>query len=236
MWLAVDSGNSRIKWSLVDAGRLLAVNSAAAGNCPRALQQAARQALAVWVTHVGGASERKKLTAALSACPQVRFVSSAARAAGVINRYQPPSSLGVDRWLGLVAMRPQRRNVIIASAGTAVTVDALRADGVFLGGVVLPGIGLMQQTVAAKTGLPRLPVGATTEQWPPLNTRAALCGGAPLAVAGAALGLRRRLLPGAKIIVTGGDAEQLLPQLPAAAVHVPQLPLLGLIRLWELRL
>ncbi|MBE8157834.1 MAG: type III pantothenate kinase [Betaproteobacteria bacterium] len=233
MWLAVDCGNTRIKWAAVKNGAALTVQTAPAAR-PGALQKAARRASEAWVSHAGGVVARRDLRAVLRGCGAVNFVRSAARGGGVINSYRPPESLGVDRWLALVAARPMQKDLIIITAGTAATIDALRADGVFLGGAILPGIGLMHGALARRTNL-------SAPEWggggllPPCTTAAAMCAGAVFAAAGAARMFRKHCLSGARFLVSGGDAEKILPWLPKSAAHIPHLPIRGLIRLRGMR-
>ncbi len=231
MWLAVDCGNSRIKWAAVQNGAAEEVQCAPVSRLG-ALQKAARGASFARVSHVGAGAKKRDLRAALRACGEVRFVQSEARAGGVVNSYRPPESLGADRWLALIALRPRRKDLIIITAGTAATVDALRADGVFLGGAVLPGIRLMHDSLAQRAGLPAFaPDFSRGFSAPPRDTAAAMRAGALSAIAGAARVFRRRFLPGAQFAVSGGDGEKLLPWLPQTAAHIPHLPILGLIRL-----
>ena len=69
-----------------------------------------------------------------------RFVSVAG-VLGVKNAYRDPGRLGVDRWMALIAASEMASgNVIVIDAGSAITVDLLRADGQHLGGAILPGI------------------------------------------------------------------------------------------------
>lgn len=236
MWLAVDCGNSRIKWAAVQNGRAAKVRTAAVAPKRASLLQlrkAAAEASEAWVSHVGAALSRDELRGVLRECKQVRFVRSVAAGGGVVNRYRPPSSLGVDRWLALVAARKLRRDVAVVGAGTAATIDFLRGDGEFLGGAVLPGIHLSRETTARRTGLP---ISENARMiLPPQNTKAALAAGAVSAVAGAALFLRRRILPGARFVVGGGDAKLLLPWLPKTAAYIPHPPICGLVRLHSLR-
>ena len=233
MWLAVDCGNSRIKWALVKDGAASAVRAV---SVPRlgALRLAARRASEAWVSHAGGAVSRRDLRAALRGAGEIHFARSAARGCGVVNSYRPPHKLGVDRWLALVAARPMRKDLIIITAGTAATVDALRADGVFLGGAILPGVGLMPRAFLRRTGLPAPPLirkNGGDVSVPPRTTAEALRAGPVFAAAGAAWLFKKRCLSGARFLVSGGDAEKILPLLPKSAAHIPHLPIRGLIRL-----
>jgi acetyl-CoA C-acetyltransferase len=93
------------------------------------------------------------------------LIASAERA-GVINRYQQPERLGADRWAALIAARHRQAGPqLVVSAGTALTADMLDAQGVFLGGIIAPGLRLMQQSLAAGTaGLPLSP--GQYAEWP----------------------------------------------------------------------
>ena len=251
MWLAVDCGNSRIKWATVQNGRPSAVQSAEitphresataelakfaelSGFAELAeLRRAAENVSHARVSHVGAALSRENLCRTLRPCPKVEFVKSRTRGGGIVSRYLPP--LGVDRWLALIAVRPLRRDVAMICAGTAATIDFLRRDGVFVGGAILPGVDLSIKMLAFRAGL------QTTRQnaqitLPPKNTNDATTTGAISAIVGAALFLRRRILPGARFIVGGGNAESLLPWLPKTTKHLPYPTIDGLVRLHEMR-
>lgn len=69
-----------------------------------------------------------------------RFESTA-RALGVTNGYRQPERLGDDRWMTLLAARGMvAGDCIVIDAGSAITLDLLRADGQHLGGAILPGL------------------------------------------------------------------------------------------------
>ncbi len=69
-----------------------------------------------------------------------RFESTA-RALGVTNGYRQPERLGDDRWMTLLAAREMAAGgCIVIDAGSAITLDLLRADGQHLGGAILPGV------------------------------------------------------------------------------------------------
>lgn len=243
MWLAVDCGNSRLKWAAVaDRRRSNQPAESLSPTLPRirisdsartaSLQAMAAKASEAWVSLAGGDEVQQRITRALKRCPKVRIIRSPAKGGGVTNTYRPASSLGTDRFLAMVAVRQMQSDVIIISAGTAATVDALSATGVFLGGIVLPGIALMHDSLSARTNLPRTPA-VKKPAFPPQNTRTAIATGAVSAITGAANILRQQLLPKATCILTGGDAKKLLPHFPSSTLHLPHLPIAGLIRLRE---
>jgi len=71
---------------------------------------------------------------------------------GVTNGYRDAGQLGTDRWAALLAAHASLpANQMVANAGTALTVDALRADGLFMGGLIVPGTALMRACLGGGT-------------------------------------------------------------------------------------
>ena len=241
MFLAVDSGNTRVKWALCGDDGSVAESGAFPAGRISGLERIAPRADACRAAHVGGEGRREKLRAALSACADLEFARSEKRAGGVFNHYNPTESLGVDRWLALLAVFAARVNGeggkekgwVIVSAGTATTIDGLTAGGDFIGGFILPGLSSFPLALARSTALPREALfgggdKTQTDARPPCSTADAVGRGALCAAAGAALEYRRRFLRGAEFILTGGDAERLSAWLPEARV-IPDLVVRGLI-------
>ena len=241
MFLAVDSGNTRVKWALCGEDGSVAESGVFPAGRISGLERIALRANTCRAAHVGGEGRREKLRAALSACSDFEFARSEKRAGGVFNHYNPPDSLGVDRWLSLLAVFALRegggggkeKGWVIASAGTATTIDGLTADGNFIGGLILPGLSSFPLALARSTALPREALfggekNPKTDARPPRSTADAVGRGALCATAGAALEYRRRFLRGAEFILTGGDAERLSAWLPEARV-IPDLVARGLI-------
>jgi type III pantothenate kinase len=149
----------------------------------------------------------------------------------VTNTYLNPQQLGVDRWLGLIAARQRTRApVLVVSAGTAMTVDALSAEGVFLGGVIVPGASLMRQSLQQGTAR----VNDATGDWQafPRSTADGVQSGIIAAMCGAIQLQHARLAEVAgtppHCLLTGGDAGMLLPHLSVSAEVVPALVLEGI--------
>ena len=229
MWIAIDAGNTKIKWALFD--NCTPMNFGVVNRIsPSNLFAKAVHNREVWLA----AANDSGMCAAVGGAQSVVMVKTQRYACGITNRYRPPSALGVDRWLALLSVRRTYRRAIVVSAGTAVTIDGFDADGIFHGGLILPGLFSMLLGVSGATSLPEIhpeniPLLADT---PPNTTQSGLLGGAALAVVGAVQYFRRRFFPSAPIILTGGDASKLLPFLPTAK-HVPNLVLLGIARLRE---
>lgn len=250
MLLLVDAGNTRIKWALVDSGARGAGALgcwAASGSvaCADVLQLAqdwrgAKIARAL-LSNVAGAALRDGLEQALlralgpKPVPMAWF-ASVPRLGGVRNAYRDPAQLGCDRFaaaIGAHALCPDRP-LVVATCGTATTVDAVTADGVFLGGMILPGLGLMATSLAGHTAqLPhvtghRAPTASFAD-----NTDDAIVSGCIAAQAGAierALAAHTRLCGPAEVqcVLAGGAADAIAPHLSVPCRRVDNLVLIGL--------
>ncbi|MCK7498150.1 MAG: type III pantothenate kinase [Comamonadaceae bacterium] len=165
-------------------------------------------------------------------------ISSSAGAFGVINSYVPPERLGADRWAALVAARARGAGAMcVVDAGTALTIDALDAHGVFRGGVILPGVALQRAALAHGTesvGAAAMAFGGCLAH----DTAAAVAGGTLYGLAGAVDRVldeqAQQLGEPATVLVTGGDGPRLLPLLRHAAEPVPDLVLHGVARLSDM--
>jgi type III pantothenate kinase len=163
--------------------------------------------------------------------------------AGVRNGYRQAEQLGADRWAALIAARGLvTTDAVVVMAGTALTVDALTADGQFLGGVIAPGFRLMRQALARGTADLGLPGGEPVNF--PQSTGEAIVNGALVAMTGAIETMRLRLeaasSKAAQVLLSGGDGPLLLPILRAnlaeRVIPVDNLVLGGLMRLANLPL
>ncbi|MFO1318430.1 MAG: type III pantothenate kinase [Burkholderiales bacterium] len=161
------------------------------------------------------------------------WFASTLHAAGVANTYDRPTQLGADRWAAaLGAWRRRHEACVIVNAGTALTVDALDDAGQFLGGLIVPGIHTMLDSLAQRTaGLARQ---AGSYRAFPSNTGDAMWTGALDAALGAVERVRRRLSDhsGREVValVSGGGSALLLAHLDKALVSpVEHLVLEGLL-------
>lgn len=168
-YLLIDAGNSRIKWTLVaaDGARLHAgaANHDDAPGAQDALDFADWSGLptpgSAWISNVAGATVAQRIDAALDAhWPGLArtVIRSMPQQCGVTNGYTTPDSLGSDRWAGMIGARAAfpGEPLLIATFGTATTLEALRADGTFVGGLIAPGWTLMMRSLGEHTA--QLPV------------------------------------------------------------------------------
>lgn len=106
--------------------------------------------------------------------------------------------------------------VLVASLGTAFTLDVVSADGRFLGGAIGPGLGLQQQALVQ--GCSHLDLPQASRETPPRRTATAVDAGTRRALAASLIGLSEEFAQGLHkpplCFVHGGDAELLAPLLP----------------------
>jgi type III pantothenate kinase len=239
MILVLDSGNSRLKWGLHDPRGWLAQgvvnNHELATLALRDWQNLPRPARVVGV-NVAGEAGRVRVEGQLARWRiPVEWLTASAEAAGVVNEYATPSQLGADRWASLVAVRRRvTANAavpppcVVVNAGTAVTIDALDADGRFRGGLILPGPRLMLQSLADKTAALKVGVGAFAEF--PVNTPDGLYSGAMHALCGAIELMRMKLHRqgvDVKCYLAGGAAAEVSLHLAGPVEVVDNLVLEG---------
>ena len=258
--IAVDVGNSFVKvhagpgvnrpWQTVAELRLETRSLAKADGAERRLRE--------WLNDVGVPEAARWLVASVHVEAE-RWLSDWVRTARPADHYcrlvrddiplrtevLHPHRVGIDRLLDAWAvnhLRQAHRPAVVIDAGSAVTVDAVRADGCFLGGAILPGLRMAASALSQATS--QLPlVGPIADDWPDVigrSTQEAIRSGVLWGTVGAVREITRRmdkqLGGGAQVFVTGGDADCLRP--PAADEPVefyPNLVLSG-IRLLGQRL
>jgi type III pantothenate kinase len=163
------------------------------------------------------------------------FVLQAGVKTGLRVRYRNPLEVGADRIAGAIAaaQRNPGRNLIVVDCGTATTFDVVTADGDYLGGVILPGVGVSAETLASRTAkLPRVEIarpetvlGRTTIE----SIQSGLYNGHTGAIRHLVGELTREVFRGERphVVGTGGfarmfEAEHIFDEI------VPELVLLGL--------
>ena len=238
--LLVDIGNTSIKWGSCKAGELVTTDRFVHRDS-RVTEQLTRYWTSlqlpdeVFIANVAG----EQLAEALTAWTQQqwsltpRFASTTDTACGVTNAYSVAADLGVDRWAALIGAHHHFRDAVcIVDCGTAITVDVLAANGHHQGGVILPGVELLEQVVQKDTA----GVGPATEmQVANLfanNTGEGVHSGAVYMAVAAIDRIVNDISASQdqdfKVVITGGDAGTMLPLLARSAHHDPALVLKGL--------
>lgn len=216
--IVVDVGNTSVDWALWENGSFSGHGSARSTDEFGELRKASRGVGTAVACNVNADHIKEQVSKALEDC-SLSWIKSAAEAAEVTNMYDPPESLGDDRFCALLGLRAEHGSGVAVLAGTAVTVDPLSDAGVFRGGLIVPGveamlIGLEKRTQIKPAALPR-----ESEPPSPRNTSAAVTAGAMHAVAGSVLSyLRSEKMEDEKIVVAGGYAKALSPMVPGSVV------------------
>jgi type III pantothenate kinase len=233
--LAIDAGNTRIKWGVHD-GRAWSATGAIATAEAASLHAALPASLAVIkaiASNVAGPQVRSHIEqACLRAGMAVDIIVSQRTGLGVTNGYREPSQLGSDRWAALIAAhRGYPGHKLVVCAGTALTIDALSAAGEFMGGLIVPGPALMRRSLDLGTAGLRLTEGAMRDF--PQGTADAITSGSIQACAGAVARLGAEMgardCPVGRIILSGGAAGEIAAWLPYPAILQDNLVLDGLL-------
>lgn len=252
--LLVDIGNTRVKWALLRGRAPGRMHAQAHENRATALrnvvQAAPRGVTRILAVSVAGL----RLERALAAAARTRFgitpefLHPARSAGGVRNGYREVWRLGLDRWAGVIgahALVPSRA-VVIANIGTALTIDAVTAQGRHLGGAIAAGPDTMIASLLSGThGIRRRArgsrqgggagIGARSIKLFAADTASALESGAVFAAAGL---IDRAVSDAAGVmhanpvlLLTGGAAQALRRHLKTPSRVVPDLVLRGLAAL-----
>jgi|GEM_PF-85344 len=220
MMLLVDSGNTRIKWALVRGRDWLHSGSLPvekAGELSRHLTVSCDELDSglhviehIWVSNVAG-DEIAFLISNFGADwnAKTHFIVSVEEQCGVRNGYSQASQLGSDRWAALVgAWHLTSEECLVVNCGTATTIDSLSGQGEFMGGLILPGVEMMLNSLSDTTA--QLMTGRGGYALFPKNTADAMFSGVIQASCGA-IQRQHALLDHdkAKVLLSGGAAEVL---------------------------
>jgi len=240
MILAIDAGNSRVKWGWHDGAGWTSIATvsliefAASSDHVNPFSMTHDAPERIVISNVAGDGAHQLLvnwTSIFDAEPL--WLHADTERCGVRNRYEKPELLGPDRWAALIAARAIHNGAtLVVNAGTATTVDMLAEDGTFLGGAILPGVELMRFVLHEHTG--RLPIQEGQHREMPRNTVDAIETGCRHAQAGAVERMYRvfrDIAPAPLCIVAGGAGRTLVDQLSMPRRYVENLVLDGLARI-----
>ena len=243
MVLVIDIGNSRMKWALHDPRGWLvsgAIPNQDIGTLAlRDWQNLPRPARVIAV-NAGGEPSRVRVESQVARWRlPVLWIIAQERGGGIVNRHRPAAQLGGDRWALMVAARrrvltiePSGSACVAVNAGTIVSIDALDGNGVFEGGIIVPGPHLMLHAITERAPSLKVPPGEYRNF--PATTNDALATGAVEAVCGAIELMRARLRTdeaAVRCYLTGGSAHQIAPHLSGPLEVVDNLVLEGVLAL-----
>ena len=245
--LALDIGNTRLKWALYETPV----------PCSQPLAQGAeflenidRLAESVWAKLpppqsmlgcvVAGDAVKLRVQEQMEIWDiSPHWVISSEHEAGVTNGYDHPTRLGADRWVAIIGAwqrivaSGRLRPLVVVMVGTAVTVEAIDATGRFLGGLILPGHGIMLRALESGTAGLHVPTGEVRPF--PTNTSDALTSGGTYAIAGAVERMvqhvRQHCGADPACIMTGGAGWKMAPSMSTPIELVDNLIFDGLLEI-----
>jgi type III pantothenate kinase len=246
--LAIDIGNTRLKWALYDAPH---PGAAILAHGAEFLEQIDALSEGAWARlpapdrmlgcSVAADAVRRRVEAQLEELWDLpaQWVHASAAEAGLTNGYDHPARLGADRWVAMVGARQHAlahgpaRPMVVVMVGTAVTVEAVDGEGRFLGGFILPGHGIMLRALESGTAGLHVPTGEVRAF--PTNTSDALTSGGTYAIAGAIERMVQHVRAhcGAEpaCIMTGGAGWKMAPHMSIAFELVDSLIFDGLLEI-----
>lgn len=165
---------------------------------------------------------------------EAHLLTSSRESCGVKNIYVEPSRLGVDRWLAIIAAHHRGPGTAcVVNAGTAVTFDIVDQHGQHLGGLIAPGVGSQRRYLFGATGRVRPQGEITGLDWLGTSTEQAVAYGTLHSVLGLIERASHAIAQNHSIqrwVISGGEAEALLPHLAPHWEHAPLLVFEGLAR------
>ena len=246
-FLALDVGNTRLKWAQYDApvvgAKLLATGAVFLENIDRLSEEDWRdlaEPSAILGCVVAGDAIKRRVADQMEIWDApARWVISSHEEAGLTNGYDHPARLGPDRWVAMIGAhhrllaRGVRKPCLVVMVGTAVTVEAIDASGKFLGGIILPGHGIMLRALESGTAGLHVPTGEVRDF--PTNTSDALTSGGTFAIAGAVQrmvdNITRSCGEAPECIMTGGAGWKVAPSMTIEFELVENLIFDGLLEI-----
>lgn len=234
MRLLIDAGNSRLKWRFEVSGQVCDQGVGAIEGCDpfSGLPDVKRDVSRIAVSVVASEEIRLRLLEHMSrrfSAPVTCYWAEASRS-GLHNAYQDCSQMGADRWHAMYgAWQGCRQGFVVIDAGSAITVDYVRASGRHLGGYILPGLNMMRRSLqvdAARIGFDSEPA---LDVSPGGSTSECVNHGSAWLTRALIERIQRdsRVYGINDVLVTGGDAARLVNLGLAAEVH-PALVMDGL--------
>jgi len=232
--LQFDVGNSSAKW------RLMADSEVLARGIYRHDDQDSRTCLLacsdvvdrIWIASVASETAEFQLGTILEERWQIQpwFARSEARTGTLVNSYQQPLRMGVDRWLAMLgAWRRQPHRLCVVDAGSALTIDLVDTSGRHEGGYIIPGPSLMERALLLDTDRVRFAEEAVYDLTPGTSTAEAVRHGIALAQAAAVrVAIEQATEPRPRLFLCGGGAETLQRLLGGAGEWIPDLVFEGL--------
>jgi type III pantothenate kinase len=238
MRLLIDIGNTQIKYVFQEVGTAALFSEVTYCEYATFLSKLAKNTFSNVCTIIVANVKGNEIVAAIESWASkhnIYFlqVHSQEKAFGVCSSYQKSTHLGIDRWLALIAAHQlyPKQNVIIVDAGTATTIDLLNANGQHLGGWIMPGIQTMydsllsntQKIIADPINIASVAFGVDSSECLNYGIWAMTIGSVKEAIVQANKNINLD-----KIVLTGGNGQQIADLLAEDCELVPELLFHGL--------
>ena len=242
MLLAIDSGNTNIKWGIHDGHNWLVMN-VSPQYCYSLLAdswQSLPSLSKIIISNVAGISVQAALSEIL---PSIRskplWINAVDFECGFHNNYYDSKSLGCDRWAAMVFVwNRYHEPCLVVSVGTAMTVDMISDTGDFVGGIITPGVKVLTNSLVDRTCLPKADTGIYDSF--SLSTENALFTGVIDSLVGVIEKSHRAMLnrynyKKVRCVLSGGDSKFIFPYLNQQFEIVDDLVLKGLVTIAQSR-
>ena len=224
MILELDCGNTRVKWRLRDGSHIrlrgaFLIQDGFSQPISEELASCGVQRVLIGSVLDNDFAKRMATWSIGALAINPEFAVSEPSCNGLVNGYQLPEKLGVDRWLALLAAKGRTEGpCIVVDCGSAITVDLVTLQGEHLGGYIAPGLRLLREALTNNTSAIKLgQIGYPENDFPGRNTVAAIKSAELAMISGLVDHAKSVLLHYGsavpKLWVTGGDGEWLASML-----------------------
>lgn len=242
-YLEIDVGNSYWKWRLLQGGKVLYQGRSATlllERCERAslVSDAGLCEIEnikidqVYICSVAKDECSQRLAALIDwlwGC-EILWFESQALTAGVSNSYSDPKKMGADRWLATISavhLLPHK-DLYVVDCGSAINVERIDSQARHLGGYIIPGVALMQESLLKKAAKI---ASASKDSCIELgcDTASNVANGSLYTAVAVVERLQREMqLVDGCVVLTGGDAPKVLEFIENINItHRPELVLEG---------
>jgi type III pantothenate kinase len=235
--LQLDVGNSSAKWRLCQGSEVIARGNyqSSDSNTLDSLLSCTDRLDHIWISSVATPEAEVELTALLLDQWGVKpwFARTEHRSGSLVNSYEDPTRMGVDRWLAMLGARGREPGrLCVVDAGSALTIDFVSATGRHEGGYIIPGPALMERALLLDTGRVRFVEEVGYKLSAGTSTAEAVRHGIALAQVGAvALALDQAGDEEVKLLFCGGGGETLMQLVQRGGQWLPDLVFEGLEKL-----
>ncbi len=218
MLLAIDAGNTQIKWAVFEQNTLVKKEKTTYNDWTNSLKNILinfSNIKNIVVSSVGKLNKEDFFD--LYSTIEIEFISKESKFP-FQNLYASPQTLGIDRMIlasGAVLQFPNKNRLVI-DAGTCITYDLIDKDNNYLGGAISPGIRLRYQSLHNYTAklplltkqIPKQLIGNSTDE----SIHSGIINGITMEIDGY-ISCNLKIYDNFIIILTGGDAEFLAERL-----------------------